>query len=209
MPKIKFSEIRACVDKEAFIQKMKEIVSQCRSDDPIFISDCLANTNSGGSQIILFLSEIDEENRLRQMPQWRWKIEVLFDEWGNVPNPGDIIRRAHKKSLEEEDGKPIPGSVLSAMIRDGSYDDTLVFYTDFIVDEKGCIDCSLHDSLHFLNLWGIHGETRKSLTSKNPTSREPVLRNDGKMLHVHYHRYAEVDQHRYAKLKKRDTTDKR
>ena len=209
MPKINWSEIRTCIDRQAFEQKMQEILASSMPDDPVLISDCLANMHGGGGTVIKYLSQKDNENLLRNLPRYQYTIEVLFDEWGNVPNPGDMVVRTHKQPLQYERGKPIPGSELSMMIRDGSYDENLLFHTEFIVDKKGCITCGLHDAIHFLNLWGIHCNTNKPLTSKKPTSTEPVLRGDGQRLHVHYHRYKEADKHRYSHLPKREKTNKR
>lgn len=213
---IKFSEISRCTDQETFNLMIKEVIDSSSVDDPICISDLLANKHRGGAPIIVELSKRDNEMHLRQMPRYRWKIEVLRDEWGNIPGPGDVITRTHKRPLDYGEGKPIPGSELSQMKIDGSYENELEYKTEFVVDDKGCIDCTLHDAIHFLNLWGVHYKSKKPLCDKKATSGGPVahpyLTNDDgspRLMHVHYHRYKEADKHRYSQLPKRKKTAKR
>jgi hypothetical protein len=209
MPKINFSEIRQCTDQDTLNQKIREVIDQFNADDPISISDLLANKHRGGAPLLVELSKLDNEQMLRNQSRFTWKIETLRDEWGNVPNPGDKVCRTHKRPLDRGAGKPIPGSELSQMKIDGSYKDELEYVSEFIVDEKGCIDCTLHDAIHFLNLWGIHYKTKKPLCDKKATSKTVVERADGQMLHVHYHRFKEANKQRYSQLPKRKKVDKR
>lgn len=203
MPKIKFSEIQTLTSDEGVKQWLKDTLSKFTPDDPPSLSDCIANYHVGAAPLVVHLAATDEEYAQRGLPRFRWKIEVLCDEWGNKPKPGDVINRMHKRKYEHKPGQPIPGSELSAMKMDGRYEEELIYYTPFTVDDKGCIDCGFHDAMHFISLWGVHPGNNRSLTAKKPTSGSPVYdpyNPDAAPKHVHYHRYKEADAKRYESL---------
>jgi hypothetical protein len=204
MPKIKFSEIQTLKSDDAVKLWLRETLDKFSPDDPPLLSDCIANYHVGAAPFIVHLAADDEERAHRNLDRFRWKIEVLCDEWGQKVKPGDIVQRQHKRSFSYKPGRPIPGSELSAMKMDGRYEEELIYYTPFVVDDKGCIDCGFHDAMNFLSLYGVHPNGRK-LTSKQPTNKSPVydeMNPDAPPKHVHYLRYKEADKHRYSQMPK-------
>jgi len=200
MPAIKFSEILQLTSDDAFAQWMREQLANYTADSPPALSDCLVNYHNGGAPFIEALAAIDEEYRMIGRPSYRWKIQVLCDKWGEPMKPGDIVKRKHKRPLRYKPGVPIPGSELSAMKMDGRYKEELEYYSEFHVDEKGCIDVGFHDAMHFLSLWGVHYRNGKPLTTKQRKSANKIKSPDGTVKNVHYYRYKEAPLAQYSDL---------
>jgi len=201
--RIDFSVFNTYNTKEALHDYCEKIARNMDFDDPICLSDCLAGHDDGGQLLRIKIAEYDSECTFLQIPRPTWRIKVIRDEWGNPPNPGDKIGRRYKRPLtKERNGETIPysGDELSKMIAMGTYEQKFHTYKYFTVDEKGCIECTFHDAIYFLNLWGIHFSTGMRLTSKEEHSTEPVECPDGQERHVWYWRYKECPNDIYNKL---------
>lgn len=199
---IPFSEIMACTTTALLSQKVEEILSRYAPDNPPSISDCLVNVQQGGHHMTLELGYRADtiEPRLPESQRFTWKIEVLRDEWGNKPQPGDKVQRTIKLPLRDKSDNIIGGHDLSRMIADGTYKDKFEITYEYEVDEKGCISCNYHDAAHFLNLWGIHYRTRAPMTNKPEHTTDPVRCPDGSMKNVWYWRFREVPKEEYDNM---------
>ncbi|NIS53119.1 MAG: hypothetical protein GWN94_18780 [Phycisphaerae bacterium] len=164
--------------------------------DPIFISDLLINYE----QAEPILAALREDST----PKYR--LLCMKDEWGNTPQPGDIVRRREKKPLSIQvlgGTVPIPSSELNQWKRAGIYDRKRYKYRDFVVDEKGCILVNAVDAEHFLSIWGIHSISGMPISyHPNETSKDVTTAPDGQKYHVWYWRYKEVDKEMYKNLAK-------
>lgn len=165
-------------------------------DDPIYVSDLLADWQ---------MSE-PLSAAIRDDPTPRHYLLVMRDEWGNVPNPGEIARRRYKKSLKMH-GMPIPPRVLNTWKRNGTYDENRYYYTDHVIDEKGCIKVSAGDAEYFLKNFGVHGESKFPLTSHEEIGPEIAATDkknlSGQKLNTWYWRYKEIEAKDYHNLPKR------
>jgi hypothetical protein len=211
---IDFSEIQACRSVIDLNTKMQEIMARATPDDPPFLSDVIVNLPSGGHHVLVELGEMyDHERDIPEEQRFRWKIQVLRDEWGNPPNPGDKVSRKIQKELKVRLGDqkiPVPGDDLSRSIADGTYDRKYTTTVEYIVDEKGCITCGFRDAVYFLKNYGIHSKSGVPLTTKPDHSSEPVDAPNGQKLHVWYRRFKEADRNQYSQLKKiKNRTDSR
>jgi hypothetical protein len=174
-----------------------EIMREAQND-PIFISDLLADHMAAEP----ILAE------LRTSKAKKYILHFFRDEWGNVPQPGDIIKRPHKKPLKTREGLPIMGKELRAWKRSGIYEQKRYDYEYHTVDERGCITVNADDTEYFLSHYGIHSISDMPLSFhtiehsvdpapvKDPKTGKPT----GQKLHVWYHRCKEVDAEMYKEL---------
>jgi hypothetical protein len=206
MPKIDMSEVRRrnsnFDDLNVYIDDFLSI--KCSPDDPPFLSDLLVEAENGSIPVLQALEQNWEEQREFPEQQFRWNIQILRDEWGNEPSPGDIIYRKIRRPLDKRLGKPIPSSKLSMMKRNGTYKKKFIHEVPYKVDEKGCISVSFRDAAFFLNVFGVHSESNEPLSRSHvdPMSTEPVDTPCGDKLHVWYWRYQEASKEQYAELPK-------
>lgn len=199
---ISFSEISAAANAhgDELGNLLDEIVKSYPLDDPPFLSDALAKIYSGGYYLIKKLGDLWENRKERHH---RWKIRILCDEWGTPPKPGDIVRRWTSKNRRDNVGQLVRNVVRNASIAAGTEKEDFYNCTEFVVDEKGCIECEFDDAMYFLNVYGIHSRSKRALNPQytKAKSREPVVdRNDGQSKYIHYHRHMEVDARQYAAL---------
>jgi hypothetical protein len=201
---------QAPLDEISIIQDINEknrrinaLIASCPPDDPIFLSDLIVMTKGGNSraaQEILIALDANEKGSRHPRKPMVWKIQVLRDEWGNIPNPGEQIYKKNKLPLFQSDGKPYPPNYFNTAMITGRYHEEFEEKVPYEVDEKGCIECSFTDAGHFLEQWGIHPNGHQ-ITRKPEHSTEPVRTSeDGQKLHVWYHRYKEMTKESYAKL---------
>jgi hypothetical protein len=197
------------------------IFAKCLEEkDPPLLSDLIANFNQGGVFVMEALGHKYKQDR--DMPpesRFHWKLYVKRDEWGNGPNPDDVIMRRIQKPLEYGPGKPVPSNVLSIQKKTGQYDKLWHRYIPYKQDKKGCLTCEFQDAVHFLRCWGIHPRTghggeplsmHMREKTGDPDSRKDdkhyddgrVIAPSGEKLRVWYWRYIEMDKEGYAKLPK-------
>jgi hypothetical protein len=201
MPRFKKEDITNIVnprEKRAFIN---DFIKNCDDDDPIQISDLLANKNSWGGMCLQTLGIAEEQLRMRGGDNpMMWNLQVISDEWGNKLTEGDIVIRRVKSNYKDVEGQSIDPSEISSSRLDGSYEERFVMTKKFKVDKKGCIRANFEDAVSMCNLWGLHSVTGRTLTTKKATSREPQECPNGQKLHCHYWRYKEVTKEQYDKL---------
>lgn len=205
---INYDRIKNEVDKTRRIMRAQEELAKFTPDNPPYLSDVYLNLDEGGQAILIAL---EEQENLRGQQPFKWKIEVIKDEWGNVPQPGEKLIRAIPKNRKNRDGVPVGSREFNnAMVR-GSYADEFEDRIEYVIDDKGCIECTFSDAGYYLFNWGIHGKTRRGMCNKREYSGEPCKAPNGDKIHVHYWRYAEMDKDMYAALpvRKPEETKKR
>jgi hypothetical protein len=208
MTQPKYDELSNVHDVNELSRRINNLISNCPKDDPIFLSDAILQIRSGnnnGAQEVFIALEANEKAGSWDNKPMTWKILVIRDEWNNIPNPGEKVVKVNKKPFVQADGKPYPPNYLNTAIATGRYAEEFETRKEYIVDEKGCIECPFTDAVHFLNLWGIHPRGGHQITLKPELSSEPVRfiddgSEDGQKLHVWYHRYMEMTKESYAKL---------
>lgn len=196
-------DITACRNQDEIDIKAAFVMEECEKSEPPFISDLILNIDRGGQAIMIALGEREiKELQTPDADRFRWKIQVLCDEWGNPPQPGDIVTRVVMKGLYKRDGIPTSSKVMSRAKIDGSYSKRFEDRFKYVVDDKGCIECGFTAAGYFLNVYGVHAITRHGMTTKPELSGEPSKSPSGQMLHVHYWRYKEMDKAMYEALPK-------
>ncbi len=231
--RIDLKKIRDCSNEAEVLETAGILLRNCPLDDPPLISDLYVNINNGGQPVLVVLEDMVSGDVHKEFKdRYSWKIQVMRDEWGNLPQPGDIVRRRmqvgmYTKGIGKETPKPVPGTVISAAKTDGSYDEKYVRELQYVVDEKGCITCPFDSAGYFIRRWGVHPETNRPVFVKkekleiDPKSEhyqevfehqrpKPEISSNlatapnGMKLHVWYWRYKEIDKETYAKLPKLD-----
>ena len=202
-----FSEITNCRTSGELKQKVNEILSAASPDDPIYLSDCIANMDQGGIHIFMGLESQVQEEFESGSPRTMWKLFVRCHEFGETPNPGDVVKLKRQKSLMR-DGKPIPGGEQRAAKMDGTYEQKFLRVIPHVIDEKGCITCTFENAVYFLTQYGVHGKSggqmcRKPEMAARDNEGKATSRDDnGHPRTAHYWRYHEVDKHDYSQLQK-------
>jgi len=207
MPDVDLSKIRILArDKQDFNAYIDDFLNnECAPDDPPYLSDLITGHNKGGQPVLEALAFRYENDRNKPMDQrFMWKIQVLCDEWGNKPQPGDVVIRKIKKKMVYGPGKPVPQNELELDKINGVYEKKWFDKIPYPVDVKGCITCEFIDAVYFLNVYGIHGKSKAIMSMhKNPYSCGPQeTPKPGEKLHVWYHRYQEVNKDMYESLPK-------
>ena len=201
-------EIVKCTSQDEIDLLCGHITEECDGTEPPFLSDLILNIDKGGQAIMIALGarEIQDMQKPDEY-RFKWKIQVLCDEWGNKPQQGDVVTRVAMKNLYKREGIPTSGKEISRSKVDGSYSKRFEDRYDYVVDDKGCVECGFTAASYFLNVYGVHAVTKYSLTTKPELSGGPSKAPDGQMLHVHYWRYKEMNAAMYEalpKLKKAD-----
>ncbi|MCK5610766.1 hypothetical protein KAR91_53330 [Candidatus Pacearchaeota archaeon] len=200
MPRLDADEVKKRTDKTDRREYIHEQIAACKKGEAIQISDLIVNAGKWGGAALICLSQDAKSKRDDDEQQMRWNIKVKRDEWGNELGPGDVVLRKTQKILKDRSGHLISPMEMSRALQDGSYDKRFVKVKEFKIDNYGCIECNFEDAVHFLNIWGLHCETGRALTTKKETSKEPVNAPNGQKLHCHYWRYQEMTEDQYAKL---------
>jgi hypothetical protein len=160
------------------------------ADDPVYISDLLADTDTGEPLL----------EALREDQEPRHILHFMRDEWGNVVEPGDTIRRKFKRSLTVR-GKLIPAKTLNSWKRAGVYEQKRFTFREFKADSKGCIKVNALDCEYFLTHYGIHAISGMPISFYHREHGEDLaMCPDGQMRHPWYWRCKEMTKEMYAKL---------
>jgi hypothetical protein len=135
---------------------------------------------------------------------FRWRIQVLRDEWGKEKKPGEYIERSIPVNRKTIDGKLISAKVMSNAKRNGSFSQKYERIRKYKIDEKGCItNVPYDDAAYFIYNWGFNRKTGFAITDKHEYSREPVDVKDhtkGFKKHIHYWRYSPVSKVDYENM---------
>lgn len=174
-----------------------------------YLSDLIVNIDNGAQPLMEAIAEREERDLHRpgDGQRWLWTIQVLCDEWGNKPRPGDKVERVVMKGLYKRDGIPVPSTDMSRAKIDGSYSERFEDRFAYPVDNKGCAKCGFTPAGYFLNAYGVHSLTGYAMCRKSELSSGPSKAPNGQMLHVHYWRYKEMDAAMYAALPLIEKTD--
>jgi len=158
----------------------------------ISLTDAISYSRSGGA---LVMETLAAEN-----PSRKFKIQVLKDEWGNVPKPGDIVTRKIQKKMVDRAGRKLRGNAVNDMKRRGTFDKKYIDVREFVVDDKGCIECDYDDAGWLLATYGVHCDSDAAMGGRREFSKAPCEAPDGQMMHVHYWRYKEAPPWLYSEL---------
>lgn len=203
MKTINYDRFKLLVDNDDRFEAALKECEKFSADDPPPLSDVYTNMKNGGQAILIALDHLDKQNNRVGGKPFTWRIEVLRDEWGNIPMPGEVVERVFPVNRKNRKHHPVPARDLNAAIVDGSFSDKYEDRRRYVVDPKGCIQCTFDDATYFLFNWGVHFRTKYGMCGKDEHSREPVKTPEGQTLHVWYWRYAEVPAHEYNKLPER------
>ena len=165
----------------------------------VCLSDTLTHLSSGGYMMLEWLGKQEEQN-MRAGTEMRWKIRAIQDEWGNEYKPGDKVVRKITKPYRDKAGRKYRSNAINDFKRRGVYDKMFVEKREFIVDDKGCIDCSYDDAAFFLTEFGTHYASGEALCGRRELSSGPCKAPDGSEKHVRYWRYSEAPQDVYDNL---------
>ena len=125
----------------------------------VCLTDCFANINRGGAGVLQRLDPasayIDGAlTPLDDAAERRYKILVMRDEWGNVPQPGDKVIHKIAKPFKDARGRRLPSK--NPYLRDGTYERKFMNVREYTVDERGCIECDYRSAAFFISQYGVH-----------------------------------------------------
>jgi len=204
-----FDVIPSGTNPQKAILILQEIVKNLTADDPPYLTDILIRRESEGGKVLEMLAHADAHAVRVNKKRMLWPIEVLRDEWGNVPPPGFTVYHKIPVNNYRGDGEPIPNEIRNVAIASGQYEEQFYEKIGYEVDEKGCIWCPFESAGHFLNVWGIHRKMRSPVMYqiKPEHSVDTAPAPNGQQLHVWYWRYAEVPIEEYTGMDKRSSGD--
>ncbi|MCP4548681.1 MAG: hypothetical protein GY835_19665 [bacterium] len=184
-------------------------INRCTPNDPIFLSDCILRGSSIGLYVLEELAAAENRAIQTRGEPMLWNIFVICDKWGKEPLPGETVFKINKKSLKHANGDIIPPGERNLAIIDGSYEELFEDHRPYVVDDKGCIQCSFTDAGHFLNLWGVHAKTNRAMVPHKKKSPEPVDHPDGGQQFEYNWLYKEMTKDMYEALPKRKAKPKK
>lgn len=167
--------------------------------DYVSLSDALVNRNNGGNFVLVYLENESQSGRLDTntgitMPNnvRQWKIQILCDEFGNSPVPGEIHKWKFGVAKKDEFGVKLTSRTIKEIRRRG-LGETLEEWHGDTIDEYGCITLPYKDAALLLNNNGVHYITNQPITMlKEVTSWQKKNPADGSMVHVRNWRYREI-----------------
>ena len=176
--------------------------NHCSPLDPPFLSDAIIGFNQGGVHLLEALADRFEKDRNKPMDKrFRWKLQILRDEWGNKPQVGDVFQMNVNRKPYHSEGKPVSANELNIDIMNGTYKEKWVDVFEYPLDEKGCIIVEFEHASNLLTRFGIHGHSGHNMSiHKIEHSGNPAKCPDGQMRHVWYWRLRESDISDYSNL---------
>jgi hypothetical protein len=184
--------------------KLDTLHDEIEACDYVCLTDAISNTGNGGELAMEHLGK-DAADAMQFGEQKKYRLQVLKDEWGNTPQPGDTVKRITHKPWRDRQGRKLRSSAISAMKRRGDYKAKYEIVREYTIDEKGCVEMPFEDAGHFLTEYGVHFETGYALTGRKELSGGPCKAPNGSMMHVHYWRYQEAPPWVYSQLSKIET----
>ena len=180
--------------------KIRSIMDQVNDLEYVCITDPISEPDRGGGLVMEVLGN-EEKQRIEQRRDTRkFRIQILRDAWGNPPVPGDIFKIRKERPKKTLDGKKIHGRILQRMKVSGAYEKEFVYYSEYPIDEKGCIETNFEDGGSLLYDYGVHFETNLGICGKREVTKEPCKAPNGQMLSVWYWRYKEAPPWIYETL---------
>jgi hypothetical protein len=180
--------------------RKKTALEEIKRVDYVCMTDAMMETNRGGQFIMQLCGESEKETLLRGQVPRKYKIRAIKDEWGNLYYPGDVIKRRIEKPKRDIDGNKYTNRALKQMRTSGEYEEMFVYYNEYTVDEKGCIEAMFEDAGYFLGNYGVHYETNFAICGRKEFTRDPCKAPDGQKLHIHYWRFKEMPPEVYETL---------
>jgi hypothetical protein len=196
-------------------RKLHEYINQelekCAPDDPPMLSDLIIKDQDGGLQVLQALEAYYKDLHMPDEQRFRWKLLIMRDDWGNVPNPGDEYILRIKKPYKHRDGKSVTIGELNIDKATGMHDEKWIREVPYIVDSKGCITCTYDHAMILLRRHGMYYKTGKGgpplSMHKIPHSPEVAKCPDGSHKHKWYWQVKEVDKETYDKMPDRIPSD--
>jgi len=181
------------------MDRAHEILREYAPNDPPYLSNVYANLDQGSQTILIALAEQEQQQKRPGGTPFTWNLLVRRDEFGNIPAAGEYVERVIPINRKDREGAPVQSKIINAAMLDGSFSEKFEMRTKYLIDSKGCIQCTFSDAGYFLYNWGVHHKTNRGITTRPELSAEPYDTPEGK-LHVWYWRYSEVDAEDYLKL---------
>ena len=186
-------------------------LAKCAPDEPPMLTDLIISEQKGGLQVLEALEAYYKDLHTPDELKFRWKLLVMRDEWGNVPQPGEKYILKLKKPYKHRDGKMATIGEINIDLATGLHDEKWIREVPYTVDKKGCITCTYDHAMIFLRNNGMHYKTGKGgpplSMHKDPHSPEPADCPDGSKKHKWYWLVKEVNKEDYGKLPDRIPSD--
>jgi len=158
----------------------------------VCLTDALNHYNYGGAMMMERL-EADNTDKAPMGTNRKFKIFVMRDAWGNPGKPGDTVTRKIPKPLRDDSGRKLRSSTKNDMMRRGTWEKIFVTKRDFIIDNKGCIECTYEDAAWLLQEHGVnYADTSAAICGRREMSSQPCKAPGGGMKHIWYWRYWEA-----------------
>ena len=110
------------------------------ANDVPFLSDLLVNVDHGAQPVLIALAN-KEMGDVRRPAEKRmvWKIQVLCDEWGNKPQPGEQVEWRVRVGHYRREGIPTSAREISRSIVNGSFSERFKDVSTYTVDRKSVV----------------------------------------------------------------------
>lgn len=175
----------------------------------VSLTDVYTNLSNGGYMMLSFLDRQEKEG-FRTRSEYRWKLRAICDEWGNEYKPGDVIVRKIQRPLTDEAGRKYRANAINDFRRRGVFEQKFIEKREFVVDEKGCIDCSYEDAAWFISEYGVsYKDPTQALCGRREETRDECRAPDGSMRKIKYWRFYEVPPDIYETLEPLNKTNYR
>jgi hypothetical protein len=193
-------DYNAIVAQKTLDERLAALRREVARCEYVCLTDAIAYYDFGGAMMFLYLAD-DEINNMREGKQRRWKIQVVRDEWGNPPVPGEFVERRIQKKPVDAAGRKLKSRAINDAKRRGTWERDFVEIRRFEIDDRGCIECSYDDAGWFLSEFGMHyDQSGVAICGRKEISGGPCKAPDGKQKHIWYWRYQEAPPWVYEKL---------
>ncbi len=180
--------------------RIEALENEVKSAEYVCVTHALTHYNFGGALMLERLHR-DNADKMPTGENRKFKIFVMRDAWGTAPKPGDVVERKIMRPLRDKAGRKIRTTAVNDMKRRGTWENDFVLKREFIVDDKGCIECTIDDAVYFLQGHGVHFEDKgAALCGRREMTSGPCKSPDGQQKHVWYWRYWEAPPWVYDKL---------
>jgi len=191
-------------DLNNYINKELE---KCEPDSPPMLTDLIISEKEGGLQVLQALEAYYIDMHTPEELRFKWKLQVMRDEWGNIPQPGEKYILRLNKPYKYKNGKSVTIGQINVDKATGLHDEKWIREVPYTVDAKGCITCTYDHAMIFLRRYGTHYKTGRGgpplSTHKDPHSPEPAKCPDGSLKHKWYHLVREVSKEYYETMPNR------
>jgi hypothetical protein len=190
-------DFQRCLDHRTLDGKLTAFDKEIDRVGYVCLTDAIAHRGMGGEYLLEILGE---EYKDHSIDKRTWKIQVLCNEWGEVLKPGDVVTRKVTRQYRDRAGRKLRSRAVNKMIIQGGYEKAFGQKFNFVVDDKGCIECDFESAGDLLMDYGVHFETGEGLGGRRELSGGPCKAPDGSMKHVRYWRYKEAPPWVYETL---------